>query len=77
MIKSLAINQRSCKNLNIVEFIEYTKSFNGVEFNIKSIQKYLSENNILKDIIELLEVYNTKLISIFRLKDFSLNSEKE
>lgn len=76
MIK-LALNQNSCKNLSLLEFIKFSRDFEGVELNFKKIKKSLSKNLKLKDIVETLEIYNLKVYSIFHLKDFSLCSEKD
>ncbi|MFX1257286.1 MAG: sugar phosphate isomerase/epimerase family protein [Promethearchaeota archaeon] len=73
----MALNQNSCKNLNLIEFIKFSKDFNGVELNFKNIKNIISENVKLKDILELLEIYNLKVISIFRLKDFSLSIDRD
>ncbi len=75
MIK-IALNQYSCKKLNLIDFIKYSKDFKAVELNYKRIRKALSEKIKLKDILDLLESYDTKLLSIFQLKDFSLSSER-
>jgi sugar phosphate isomerase/epimerase len=77
MNQLLSLNQNTCKNLFLVDFIKYSKNFEGVELNFKSIQKHLSEDGNLKDILEVLEIFDTKLTSIFCLKDFSLSSERE
>jgi len=76
MIK-LALNQNSCKNLSLLEFIKFSRDFEGVELNFKKIKKSLSKNLKLKDILETLEIYNLKVYSIFHLKNFSLCSEKD
>jgi len=73
----LALNQNSCKNLSLFEFLKYSKNFEGVELNFKIIKKSLSNTLNLKDISEILETYDTRISSIFRLKDFSLSSERE
>lgn len=72
-----ALNQNSCKNFNLVEFIKYTKHFNGVELSFKKIEESLSNNVSLKDIMELLEIYDSKIFSIFQLKDISLSPDTE
>ncbi len=77
MTFKIALNQNTCKNKTLVDFIEYSKNFNGVELKFESIQQHLSINNHLKNIRELLEVYATELTSIFCLKDFSLSSEHD
>jgi sugar phosphate isomerase/epimerase len=48
-----------------------------VELKFKKIKAALNRNSSLKDIIELLEVYDLEASSIFSLKDFSLCSERE
>jgi sugar phosphate isomerase/epimerase len=60
-----------------MEFIKFAKDFRGVELNFKKINNSLSEDIKLKDIQEILEIYNLKVCSIFRIKDFSLSSEKK
>jgi len=76
MIK-LALNQNSCENLSLLEFIKFSRDFKGVELNFKKIKRSLSKNLKLKDIVETLEIFNLKVFSIFHLKDFSLCSEKD
>ncbi|MFX1392732.1 MAG: sugar phosphate isomerase/epimerase family protein [Promethearchaeota archaeon] len=76
MIK-LALNENSCKNLSIIEFIKFSRDFDGVELNFKEIKKVLSNNIKLKDILETLKIYNLEVYDIFRIKDFSLCSERE
>ncbi|TFG21142.1 MAG: sugar phosphate isomerase/epimerase [Promethearchaeota archaeon] len=76
MIK-LALNQNSCKDLSLLEFIKFSRDFKGIELNFKKIKRSLSKNLKLKDILETLEIYNLRVFSIFHLKDFSLCSEKE
>ena len=73
----LSLNQNSCKAQNLIEFIKYSRNFDGVELNFKRIKEYLSENKHIKEILELLEIYDTKLTSIFKLKNFSLCSDRE
>jgi len=74
MIK-LALNQNSCKNLSLIEFIKFSRDFDGVELNFKEIKKELSNNINLKHILETLETYNLEVYDIFKLKNFSLCSE--
>lgn len=76
MIK-LALNQKSCKNLTLKEFIKFSKNFKGVELNFKKIKETITKNVNLKSILETLAIYDLKVSSIFRLKDFSLCSERE
>jgi len=73
----LALNQKSCKHLNILDFIKFSKNFIGVELNFKKIKKAISKGIKLKDILETLEIFDLKVISIFCLKDFSLCSDKD
>ncbi len=73
----LALNQKSCENFTLIEFLKFSKDFDGVELNFKKIKGNLSENVKLKDILEHMEIYNLKLSSIFRLKDFSLSSDMD
>ncbi len=73
----LSLNQNSCKGLNLFEFIKFSKNFDGVELNFKKIKRTIIAGNKLKDISEMLEIYNLKLVSIFRLKDFSLCPDRD
>lgn len=76
MIK-LALNQNSCRDLSLLEFIKFSRDFKGVELNFKKIKRSLSKNLKLKDILETLEIYNLRVFSIFHLKNFSLCSDKD
>ena len=73
----LALNQNSCKDLKLLDFLKYSKHFMGVELNFKKIKKSISGVKVnLNEILETLEIYNLKLVSIFQLEDFSLSSDK-
>jgi len=72
----LALNQKSCKSLPLLQFIKFAKNFNGVELNFKNIKTAISRGVNLKDISEDLEIYDLNVSSIFRLKDFSLCSDQ-
>lgn len=73
----LALNQNSCKDLKLLDFLKYSKHFRGVELNFKKIKKSISGVKVnLNEILETLESYNLKLVSIFQLEDFSLSSDK-
>ena len=73
----LALNQNSCKDLKLLDFINYSKRFMGVELDYKKIKKSISSGKVnLNEILETLEIYSLKLVSIFQLEDFSLSSDK-
>ena len=73
----LALNQNSCKDLKLLDFINYSKRFMGVELDYKKIKKSISSGKVnLNEIQETLEIYSLKLVSIFQLEDFSLSSDK-
>ena len=74
----LALNQDSCKDLKLLDFLKYSKHFMGVELNFKKIKKSISGGKVnLNEILEFLEIYNLKLVSIFQLEDFSLSSDNQ
>lgn len=75
--RPIALNQNTCANLNLFKFIKFAKKFDGVEFDTEKIKKTLSKNYNLKDIFETLEIYDTKVESIYPLSDFSLCSERD
>lgn len=75
--RPIALNQNTCKELNIIDFIKYAKNFDQVELNFKKVKEFTSKNGNLKDIIETLEIHNTKIASLFPLEDFSLCSDKD
>ncbi len=75
--RPLALNQNTCTNLDIFQFIKFAKMFDGVELSINKIRKTVSKNYNLKDITEALEIYSTKVESIYSLSDFSLCSERD
>jgi len=75
--RPIALNQNTCTNLDLIQFIKFAKNFNGVELDYEKIKKALSKNYNLKGIFEILEVYRTKVESIYPLSDFSLCSERE
>jgi sugar phosphate isomerase/epimerase len=73
----LALNQNSCKDLMLLDFLNYSKHFMGVELSFKKIKKSISGGKVnLNEILETLESYSLKLVSIFQLDDFSLSSDK-
>ena len=74
---NLALNQDSCRKNSIDQFIKISKDFYGIELNFKKIKKSLSQKYSIKELKELLEIYNLKICSFFELKNFSLCSEKE
>ena len=75
--RPIALNQNTCANLDLFKFIKFAKKFDGVEFDTEKIRKTLSKNYNLKDILETLEIYDTKVESIYPLSDFSLCSERD
>jgi len=72
-----SLNQNSCYNLSLIEFMQFAKNFNGVELNFKKIEKALFEGLTLKEILDILVSYRLKTCSIYALKDFSLSSDKD
>ena len=70
----IALNQKTCENLDFFKFIKYSKGFYGVELDFNKLSHFYSKNMSLKDILELLENYNLEVVSIFQLEDFSLCS---
>ena len=75
--RPIALNQNTCKQLNLLDFIKFAKNFDAVELDFKKIKELLSKNSKLKDLIEILEIYNIKIASLFPLEDFSLSSDRE
>lgn len=73
----ISLNQNTCKELNLLDFIARAKRFDGVELKYKRIKEALNRGSTLKDVMELLEVYDIEASSIFCLKDFSLCSERD
>ena len=74
-MRTLCLNQKSCKNLSLQEFLRYAKDFYGVELDADAITKFLSNDNSLKDLRELMSIYSLKSMNVLTLTDFSLNSE--
>ncbi len=73
----LGLNQNSCKNLTTLEFIKKTKRFQGIELDFKKISNDISDTFTLSNLLEYIEMYDTKLINLFQLEDFSLCSDKK
>jgi len=73
----ISLNQNTCKDLKLIDFIARAKGFDGVELKFKKIKAVLNRNSSLKDVMELLEVYDLGVSSLFSLKDFSLCSERD
>jgi sugar phosphate isomerase/epimerase len=71
-----ALNQNTCKNQELLEFIHFSRKFKAVELNFIKIRDSISQNVTLKDILEILETVNTRVISIFSLDNFSLCSDR-
>ncbi|MFX1337169.1 MAG: sugar phosphate isomerase/epimerase family protein [Promethearchaeota archaeon] len=75
--RPIVLNQNTCINLDLFQFIKFAKNFDGVELNIDKIRKTLSKNSNIKDFFEILEVYGTKVESIYPLADFSLCTDRD
>jgi len=73
----ISLNQNACQDLKLLDFINEAKRFDGVELEFKRIKEALNKSSTLKDVMELLEVYDLTVSSVFSLKDFSLCSERE
>lgn len=73
----ISLNQNTCKDLKLLDFIARAKRFDGVELEFKRIKEALNKNTTLKDVMELSEMYDLEVSSLFSLKDFSLCSERE
>lgn len=74
-MNSISLNQNTCKDLNLFDFLKSASKFSGVELNFKSIKENLSDNTKLKDILEVLSTFDLTVTSIFKLKDFNLCSD--
>jgi len=76
---SLALNQNTCKNKNLIKFMDFAQDFQGIELIFEDIEQYIRNNyNIeIRDILEYLETYNLDLVNILRLEDFSLCSDSK
>ena len=75
--RPIALNQNTCKQFNLLDFIKFAKRFDAVELDFKKIKEFLSKNFQLKILVELLEIYNTKIASLYPLENFSLSSDRE
>ena len=73
----ISLNQNTCKDLKLLDFIAQARRFDGIELKFKRIKEALNKNTTLKDVMELSEVYDLEVSSLFNLKDFSLCSERE
>ena len=71
----IALNQNTCEGLDLVKFIDYSKDFDGIELDFDKIAEFLSKNNHLSDLLEILGTYSLEIESIFKLDDFILSSE--
>ncbi len=71
----IALNQNTCKNLGLIEFIHFSKDFYGVELDHEKINECIAKRSTIQDIIELLDSCELSLLSIFSLENFSLCSE--
>ena len=76
MVK-FALNQNTCNELDLLDFIAFSKEFDGIEINFEKLNEILSKRTTIQEILELLEVYDLQAISIFGLEDFSLSSERD
>ncbi len=74
-MRSLALNQLTCKKKDIIKFIKISNDFEGIELSFEQLDSSLSEELSLKDIFEYLSVYDLRLINLFQLEDFSLCSD--
>jgi sugar phosphate isomerase/epimerase len=74
-MRSLALNQSTCKNKDIIKFIKISKDFQGIELGFEQLDSSLSEELSLKDIFEYFSIYDLRLINLFQLEDFSLCSD--
>ncbi|TFG29584.1 MAG: sugar phosphate isomerase/epimerase, partial [Promethearchaeota archaeon] len=61
----------------LLDFIKFAKLFDEVDLDFKKIKKLLSKNSQLNDLIEILDIYDTKIASIYPLEDFSLCSDRD
>ena len=78
MVKTkISLNQNTCQDLKLFDFIAQAKRFDGIELEFKRIKDALREKRTLKDVFELSEMYDTEITSLFSLQDFSLCSERE
>ncbi|MEJ2249126.1 MAG: sugar phosphate isomerase/epimerase [Candidatus Lokiarchaeota archaeon] len=71
MVK-LVLNENSQKSLSVTEFLEYSQRFYGVELKFSKVKEFISNGKDLRDLEEIIENFNLKPMSIFRLNDFSL-----
>lgn len=72
---NLALNQATCRENPLIEFIEFAQDFNSIELNFIQISESLTEQFTLKDLFEQLEMYNLSVYALFELEDFSLCSD--
>jgi len=72
-----ALNQNTCSELNLLDFITFSKEFNGIEINFEKLKEIISNKTNIQDVLELLDVYNLQALSIFGLDHFSLCSERD
>ena len=75
--RPIALNQNTCPDLDTFQFIKFAKKFDGVELNVNKIRNLVSNKHHLNDVTEVLEIYSTKVVSIYPLSDFSLCSARE
>jgi len=73
----ISLNQNTCKEFKLLDFIGQAKRFDGVELDFIKIKDALDKKTTLKEVMELSEVYDLEITSLFSLKDFSLCSERE
>ena len=75
--RPIALNQNTCKQFKLLDFIKFAKIFDEVEIHFEKIKELLSKNSQLNDLIEILDIYNIKIASIYPLEDFSLCSDRD
>ncbi|MHA1292590.1 MAG: sugar phosphate isomerase/epimerase family protein [Promethearchaeota archaeon] len=57
------------------EFLRFSKNFSGVELKYEVLKTFIEFNMKLKEILELLNIFNLSVVSIFSLKNATLCSE--
>ncbi|MFO8017280.1 MAG: TIM barrel protein [Promethearchaeia archaeon] len=72
----LILNQNTCKNASFDDLIALAKDFDGLELNFEKLSDLESQGYSKKEILESLETYDLEVASIFKLKNFTLCSER-
>ncbi|MGV9171765.1 MAG: sugar phosphate isomerase/epimerase family protein [Promethearchaeia archaeon] len=75
-MNAIILNQSTCKDLSFDELLTLSKDFNGLELNFEYLRELEKEGYDKKEILESLETYNLEAMSIFKLKNFSLCSQR-